>query len=136
MKSEVKILRLGKNLAFDGSTTPACPDMKEDEYDNEPECKPQPRNRVDENKLPTQNFELEVDLEKGKEREKIKPLASSVLPTKQKRTRVLGRGILPFQLYEQEKQVWLACLLSILQPSSSFLLCSSTVQLVLNYLVV
>jgi hypothetical protein len=68
MKSEVKILRLGKNLAFDG-TTPAGREIKEEEYDQEPECNPQPLPPInsrstleDENKLPTLNFDLELDL--------------------------------------------------------------------------
>jgi len=54
-----------------------------------------------------------------------------------KKTRVLGKNFLKFQFYEQEKLIWLNSLLSIFQQtSSSFFLCSSTLQLILNYLVV
>jgi len=151
MKSEVKI---GKDLPSDGIFSQPLSDLKDDDYDtNEMETKIeikinniqdnlQNNNKI-QNNLQYDNFqeiEIEnVDLEKGKEKEKEKiiKIGSSQLPSKQKKVRLLGKNLVKFQYYEQEKQIWLNLLLSIFQQtSSSFFLCSSSTQLILNYLVV
>jgi len=107
MKSEVKI---GKDLPSDGMFSRAFSDLKEYDYDtNEMETKTEIKiNKLDDNlennnnnkiqnNLQYDNFqeiEIEnVDLEKGKEKEKekiIKIGSSQILPSKQKKSSSIG----------------------------------------------